>query len=207
MAGISRSRRAHVAWGGLVILAAGCSDTPVAPAGTDRVRPSYNTETGRLERITYDRNGDGRTDATTYMDGTAVVRAELDQNFDGTTDRWEHYARGTSRFSSPAAAGAGTSAGGALERVETTTRSDAQVTRWETYESGLLRRVEEDSDGDGRVDKWETWEHGSLRVVALDTRGKGTADRRLVYSADGQAPRLEVDATGSGVFEPAPVAR
>jgi len=71
---------------------ASCAQAPAPPAGNDRVKPSYDVQTGRLERITYDRNGDGRVDATTFMDGSAVVRAELDENFDGTIDRWEHYA-------------------------------------------------------------------------------------------------------------------
>jgi hypothetical protein len=130
------------------------------------------------------------------MNGTAVVRAELDENFDGVTDRWEHYAK-----ASPTAPDDG-GASRVLEKIESTTRRDGKITRWETYEGGVRRVVEEDQDGDGRVDKWETWEGGAPRVVALDTRGRGKPDRRFVYSADGQAPRLEVDESGSGTFRP-----
>jgi hypothetical protein len=206
MAGISMIRRTRVVSSALLTLAlsgAGpaCSPAAEPPAGNDRVKPSYDKQTGRLERITYDRNGDGRIDATTFMNGTAVVRAELDENFDGTTDRWEHYGPGNA-----AVAGAGPASGGVLERVETTTRPDGQITRRETYEDGALRSVEEDTDGDSRVDKWETWERGTLQVVALDTTGTGKADRRLVYSASGE-PRVEVDPDGTGTFTPAVATR
>jgi type IV pilus biogenesis protein CpaD/CtpE len=177
--------------------AAACTQTPARPAGTDRIKPAYNEKTGQLERITYDRNGDGKIDATTFMSGTAVVRAELDEDFDGVIDRWEHYAKGST--SSPNAAEATTRV---LEKVESTTRSDGKITRREMYEGGVRRAVEEDSDSDGRVDKWETWEGGALRVVAVDTHGRGKPDRRFVYPADGQAPRLEVDESGTGRFTP-----
>ena len=61
------------------------------PTGTSEVQPTYNRDSGRLERISYDRNRDTRMDAWLVMDGTRVIRAELDENFDGVVDRWEHY--------------------------------------------------------------------------------------------------------------------
>jgi hypothetical protein len=73
------------------------------PAGTSEVQPTYNRDTGRLERISYDRNRDTRMDAWLVMDGTRVVRAELDENFDGAVDRWEYYGG----QAVPAAAGSG----------------------------------------------------------------------------------------------------
>ena len=42
------------------------------PAGTSEVRPTYNRDTGRLERISYDRNRDTRMDAWLVMLGTSV---------------------------------------------------------------------------------------------------------------------------------------
>jgi hypothetical protein len=196
MARIRRFSRCVLAVGAVAFTSGACTQTSARPAGTDRVRPSYNEKTGQLERITYDRNGDGKIDATTFMSGTAVDRAELDENFDGVTDRWEHYAKSSTTES------LGAEALRVIEKVESTTRVDGKITRWETYEDGSRRAVEEDQDGDGRVDKWETWAGGAPRVVALDTRGRGKPDRRFVYSADGQAPRLEVDESGTGTFTP-----
>ena len=42
-----------------------------------------------------------------------------------------------------------------------------------------------------------------LTSVALDTGRRGTPDRRLVYTADGGAPRVETDPDGDGHFRPA----
>jgi len=181
-----------------VFLAVGCSRAPEIPKGNDQIKPTYNQKTGRLEKITYDRNHDGKVDAWTFMDGTRVVRAELDENNDGKVDRWEYYEAGTDN----AQAGAERPAG-VLTRVEDSTRHDGTVSRREYYEKGQRVRAEEDTDADGRVDKWETWADGALAMVLLDTNGDGKADRRLVYSADGSGPRFET-AGADGQFAPAP---
>ena len=165
---------------------------------TSEVQPTYNKDTGRLERISYDRNRDTRMDAWLVMDGTRVIRAELDENFDGVVDRWEYY--GDQAVSTAAAPGNGPVPRGTLVRAEQATRSDGKVNRRESYANGLLSSVEEDTNGDGRTDKWETWSGGTLKAMTLDTKGTGKPDRRLVYPADGSAPQLEVDRDGSGTF-------
>lgn len=191
---VTRSPRTALA---LVVLAAGgasCGRQAAPPAGRDGVVPSYNAVTGKLERITFDRNKDGTVDAWLYMDGTRAVRAELDENHDGAVDRWEHYRAGGE-------VEAGAMPRGELERAEQSTRFDGVVSRWETYERGRLSTVREDTSGDGRPDKWETWADGSLTEVALDTRNAGKPDRKIVYGGDGVAPQMLVDA-GDGTFRP-----
>jgi hypothetical protein len=194
MAVFSRVTRTALAVMVLAAIDAGCGRQTAQPAGRDGVVPSYNADTGKLERITFDRNKDGKVDAWLFMDGTRAVRAELDENHDGAVDRWEHYRAG------------GQGAGGAtprgeLERAEQSTRFDGVVSRWEAYESGRLSTVREDTSGDGRPDKWETWADGSLTEVALDTRNTGQPDRKIVYRGDGAAPEMLVDA-GDGTFRP-----
>lgn len=166
------------------------------PAGNKEVVPTYNAQTGRLERISYDRNKDGKPDAWLYMDGTRATRAELDENNDGTIDRWEYY-----RTDVPAPSG-GPTPRGELVKAEQAMRFDGKVSRWESYEKGRLAKVQEDTTGDGQPDKWETWTDGSLAEVALDTKGTGKADRRIVYPADGSTPKLLVDDKGDGTFHP-----
>lgn len=173
----------------------GC-EQPARPAGSTTVVPTYNAETGRLERISYDRDKDGKPDAWLYMDGTRATRAELDENNDGAIDRWEHY-----RTDVPTSTG-GSLPSGELLKAEQSTRFDGKVSRWETYEQGRLSKVEEDTTGDGQPDKWEIWADGSLAEVALDTKGRGKADRRIVYPAGGGSPQLLVDANGDGTFRP-----
>ena len=182
------------------VLAAGCSPAP-APAAGSRVSPTYRQDTGRLEKLDYDRNGDGRNDAWAYMNGTRLLRAELDEDFDGRVDRREFY--GVGRGGVREGGTAAVRGLGVLERVELVSASTGQAFRHETYDSGVLASADEDTDADGRPDKWERYAGGALTSVALDTRRRGVPDRRLVYAGDGGAPRIETDADGSGQFRPA----
>jgi hypothetical protein len=191
-----------LALAGMVGALGGCRQRPVgsSDATVATVEPSYDAKTGRLERITYDRNGDGKPDAWLDMDGTRVVSAELDEDYDGQVDRWEHYGE------QPGPPIARTSSGLSLPRsvllkAEEATRGGGKPTRWETYEQGRLVGVQEDTTGDGRVNKWETYSDGVLQMLALDTKGTGKPDRRILYPPDGSS-RLEVDEKGDGTFKP-----
>jgi hypothetical protein len=178
----------------------GCSDHP-APGVKGRVIPTYRADTRRLDKLAYDRNGDGREDAWAFMNGARLLRAELDDNFDGRVDRRELYAAGAS---DERAGGTAVIPGqGVLTRVELVSATTGTAFREETYEKGVLAAAQEDTDGDARTDKWERYEDGALASVALDTRHRGTPDRRLVYRRDGVAPRIETDPDGDGHFGPA----
>ena len=62
------------------ITVTGCSDAPAPALITERVSPTYRADTGRLEKLAYDRNGEGREDAWAFMDGARLLRAELDDD-------------------------------------------------------------------------------------------------------------------------------
>jgi hypothetical protein len=175
-----------------------------------RIEPVYDKETGKLQLLKYDGDGNAKIDTWSYMDGARVVRIEIDKDEDGKIDRWEHYAAdqklekiGLSRandgkpdvwsFVGP---------DGAVTRIEIATQKAGKATRTESYEHNALVRAQEDTDGDGKVDKWETYDGDHLSTVAFDTARRGFPDRRLVYGPGGSA-RVEVDPTGSGTFVPA----
>ncbi len=173
------------------------------------IEPIYDQQTGKLQLLKYDSNGNGKIDTWSYMDGARVVRIEIDSDEDGKIDRWEYYGPhqtlekiGSSR-ANDGHEDAWSYIGwdGAITRIELSTRHDGKVTRVEHYANHLLVRAEEDTDEDGKVDKWETFENGRLTSVAYDSTRRGTPDRRLLYGADGPA-RLEVDAAGNGRFVP-----
>lgn len=184
----------------IVVLAAlacgaGCRRAPE----NGRIQATYDPETGRLSELTYDANGDGRPDSWTHMDGTRLLRAEVDTDADGVIDRWEYYTPdrklekvGISRandgivdawvFEAP---------GGTVERIEVSTNRDGVVDRTEYYEGGRLVRADQDTNGDGATDKWETFSNGALTSVAFDTEGLGQPTRRLLYAPDGSLERIE----------------
>jgi hypothetical protein len=174
----------------IVGLATGCGGVVPSTDAAGRITPAYDETTGRLTRLAYDSNDNGRDDTWASMDGTRLITLEADENEDGTIDRWEHY---------PATSAAGPRQ--SPERIERATRLDGQVSRREYFEKGVLTRIEEDTDGNGAVDKWETYAGGALAVMALDTSGRGKPDRRLVYRPDGSLDRIEADPAGSGAFE------
>jgi hypothetical protein len=174
------------------------------------VEPVYDKQTGRLTLLKYDSNKNGVPDTFSYMDGTKVLRIEIDKDEDGKIDRWEYYDAdqklikvGFSRendgredawsYSAP---------DGSVARIEISTRRDGKVTRTEYYEKDTLVRAEEDTDEDGRIDKWDAYAIGRLASVAFDTAHRGFPDRRLLYAADGSG-QVEVDPDGTGHFTPA----
>ena len=192
------------------IMLAACGSAGRAPETKRRVEPVYDPQTGRLTLLKYDSQGGGKPDTFCYMDGSRVVRIEVDEDGDGRIDRWEYYGPGQqlekigfSRANDGKVdAWSYLNSDGSVSRIELSTRRDGRVDRIEHYEHDVLVRAEEDTDGDGIVDKWETYEGGRLASVAFDTAHHGRPDRRLVYGSSGQV-RVEVD-RGDGRFVAVP---
>lgn len=160
--------------------------------GGPEVSPVYNQETGKLEKLVSDKNGDGKIDTWAFMDGAVLKYIEQDRNGDGQPDRWEYYEEGT--ISRP----------GRILRADEANGSSRLVTRREQYEDGLIRRVIDDTDADSRPDKWETYDAGRLVRVDLDLVGKGYPSQRLTYGEGGVVTRVETDPDGDGIFAPVP---
>jgi hypothetical protein len=199
----------------LVAISVGaCTSKQRAADARSPFNPVYDKKTGKLTMLTFDSKKAGKIDTWSYMDGTRIVRIEIDRDGDGKVDRWEYYGAdqkvekiGLSRSNDGKVdAWAYPAADGSIARMEISTKRDDKVTRIEHYQAGILSRVEEDTQGSGRIDKWETYRDGALAIVAFDDQRRGTPTRRLVYMADGQV-RAEVDPQGTGNFVPAPAAK
>jgi len=137
---------------------------------------AFYDASGRVERLEYDSNGDGRTDQVALYDGASSPRRlEVDSDFDGKTDRWETYDES-----------------GKLLSVGTSRAHGDRPDMW-TYPGpgGATKRVEIDTDGDGKVDRWQELEGGRLVREDLDTDHDGRPDRRIHYDAQGRVARLE----------------
>ena len=162
--------------------------------------PVYNKDSGRLEQLVTDSNGDGKVDTRAFMEGRTLRRIEVDRNGDGSPDRFEFYGEAPPERVVP-----NSPLGRAeIERVEESNGPDKQISRREFYERGELARVEDDSNNDGRLDRWEMYESGVLARIDMDLKGSGFPTRRLVYRRDGTIDRVEVDPEGSGVWREAP---
>jgi len=156
---------------------------------------------GRLQRIEYDSNGDGKPDHVAHHDGEKIPHLlEVDEDFDGRTDRWEDYdARGV-------LARVGVSRGGVDRpdlwvvpgpdgltpaRKEYDDDGDGRVDRAEALNAGVVTMVEVDADRDGRMDRWRNLAGGRLQAEEVDTDGDGKPDRRIRYGDKGQVVGLE----------------
>jgi hypothetical protein len=154
---------------------------------------------GRLQRLEYDANGDGRPDQIAHHDGARTPRTiEVDEDHDGTVDRWEDYdAAGKLTRVGTSRRGRGpdvwTTAGpdGQPARREYDEDGDGRPDRAETLQAGALRGVEIDQDRDGRPDRWQSWDRGRLVAEELDTDRDGQPDRRLRYGEDGRVLGLD----------------
>lgn len=188
------------------------------------VKATYDPKTGRLTELIYDANHNGKPDSVARMDGTRILRIEVDTDESGVPDRWDYYdaerrltKMGWSRrHDGVEDAWTYRDTNGNVSRIEISTRRNGRSDRVEFYEQGAMVGVEEDQDGDGRIDKWETYaiepgtkpEDGRYAVTSMawDSRHRGIPEKRFVYGAGGKVVRVDV-ADDRGRFEtPAPTA-
>src|SRR5262245_15350526 len=138
----------------ILVTACGSATTTEAAAEAKKDVQSEYDKSGRLSRLTYDRDGDGKIDTWGYMDGSRVVRVEVDEDGDGKVDRWEYHRDPKTTNSSTGSTGS-RNAGSAreaddgdptVERIDRATKHDGKVSRHEYFDNGVLTRIEEDTD-------------------------------------------------------------
>ena len=195
-----------------VIVSVACSSQAAPPQNA-----TYDPETGRLQTLTADVNKNGTDDTVTYMDGTRILRIELDLDENGKVERWDFYGEngevdkvGFSRLNDGVMdAQAFYDGAGVLARMDVSTRRDGTFDRIETYERGVLTRSADDTNGDGQADKWDDYApvtaagaepEYAVTSTAFDDSGSGRPERRFVYGAGGRIERVELDPDGDGVF-------
>jgi hypothetical protein len=198
---------------GAVLLSA-CSESD------ESLRAHYDHQTGRLLKLEVDTNHNGIVDTVSFMDGSHIVRVELDLDENGKTERWDFYKPdgtlekvGFSRLNDGIMdAQAFYQPEKVLARMEVSTKRDGQFDRVEFYQNGALTRAQEDTNGDGKADKWDSYkpvEHPkpgepayTITSTEFDDSGSGRPERRFVYGPGGVIARVEIDRSGSGKFEP-----
>ncbi len=192
------------------------------PAG-EQPRAEYDETTGRLREIVFDANKNGKNDTVSYMDGTRIVRIELDLDENGKVERWDFY-RPDGKLDKVGLASqndgvmdsqAFYTAGGELQRIEISTKRDSRFDRTEFYEKNVLVRSQDDANGDGRPDKWDEYtarpDHPpgepayAITATAFDDSGSGRPERRFVYGPNGSIARVEADPDGTSRWQVRPV--
>lgn len=155
---------------------------------------------GTLRQMKLDSNGDRKADVFAYFSGRNTPdRLEIDENRDGTIDRWEEYnAEGVMlRYAT-------SRKGGRPERfvevdpvtratiqVETDADHDGRRERLELFVSGRLSRAEIDTDGDGKRDRVQDWGPGYLASEEIDRDGDGRPDIRITHTKAGAISKVE----------------
>ena len=196
-----------------LVAIAGCS----RPEG-DRPRALYDPRTGRLSQLSFDFNRNGRNDSVGYMEGTRVLRIELDADENGKVERWDIYGADrkvekvglSQRNDGVMDSEAFYTAAGALAYIRISTRRDGRYDRTEYYENNVLVLGADDTNGDGRADKWDTYRPDpdaapnmppyAITSTAFDDSGRGRPERRFIYGPWGSIARVELDPDGDGVF-------
>ena len=205
---MSRRLLAAIALGACAAVPAGCRD-PEQERLKATTQATYDPKTGKLTRLTADLNKDGTIDAYTYMDGTKVLRTELDADQDGRIEKWEYHGDDgkvnkvvlSREKNGKPDAWLYPGPDGRPVRAEMSSEQDEKkIDRWEWYENSKVARAEEDASGDGKVDKWETYANGDLVSVMLDEDYDGKADRRLNYGPGGRIVSIDSEPDGSGRF-------
>ncbi|MGE0453003.1 MAG: hypothetical protein AB7O37_02525 [Vicinamibacteria bacterium] len=162
-------------------------------------KPVYDAQ-GKLDRVEYDRNGDGRADQIARHNGKRLPELlEDDDDFDGQTDRWAYYdAAGVLVKVGASRRGAGRpdfwayqDRDGKITRQEYDSNGDGKLDRVEIMKDGRVDLVEVDANDDGRPDRWQKWQGSELIFENLDTDGDGKPDKRLRYGPKGEVIGLE----------------
>jgi hypothetical protein len=128
------------------ILLSGCQDPTLGKASPPPYLlvekgpyQSFYGADGKIERLAYDRNGDGTADTVVLYNPDGKPReAQIDTDLDKVIDRWEYFE------------------GTVLTRVGFTRHKPGGPDYWEVVEpDGTISRREYDDDGDGKVDRSE----------------------------------------------------
>jgi hypothetical protein len=185
------------------IAATACGSASTTEAAA-KMKPEYN-ESGRLTRLTYDRNGDGKIDTWGYMDGSRVLRIEVDDNGDGQIDRWEYHtdpkgsagsngsdgskgSRGSDGSKGSDGSTGSTGSTGSIGSIGSSSGDAGDVT---------LERIDRATKFDGKISRREYFEHGALTRIEEDTDGDGKIDKWETYSA-GTLATLAIDTKARG---------
>ena len=120
------------------LFSASCAE-PRTPQPDAAVQAVYDPATGRLQQLRLDTDKNGAVDTVSFMDGTRLIRIEVEKDEDGRVERWEYY--GPERR---------------LEKVGFSRANDGKEDAWSfSGVDGSVVRVDISTERDGRVTRTE----------------------------------------------------
>jgi hypothetical protein len=131
------------------------------------IAPGTWDNPGALEvaRYSLDADQDGRPEQIRYYDreSEALLRVELDRDYNGKLDAWQDYEAG------------------ALVRRTLDEDGDGKPDTWETYANGRMASREVDRNRDGKRDAFYNYQADSLVQEQHDGDGDGKVDLVIKY--------------------------
>jgi hypothetical protein len=185
---------------GFALLASACGGTkartgePRSAPAESASRPMPGGQEGATRNIrSADLDNDGRpevikyykmvTDPKTGEQKSALVRQDIDVNWDGRIDIWRYFGEN-----------------GLVEKEEWDTDFDGKVDEIRYFEEGVLVRSERDRNNDGRFDVVRHYRAGKLERKESDTNGDGRVDR-WEYFNDNVLERIGIDKDHDGTVD------
>ncbi|MBO4698430.1 hypothetical protein J5690_02310 [bacterium] len=187
-----------------------------------------NEKTGETSNRIYlkimDLNHDSRFDLWRFfdIDSGAVLKEELDLDFDGKIDRTDYYIDGVVRrsefdfqFDEKTDIIKSFDEKGVIVLIESDQNGDGNVDYWEFYRNGVLERMEKDTDKDGKSDVFKRpGDTGFTGIVDVDARfeipeetpapeAEEPASEETVPASEEAAPASEEAAQASAEAAPA----
>lgn len=198
-----------------------------------------NGKTGETQLRIYvkmmDLNHDSKLDLWRFfdIDSGAVIKEELDLDFDGRIDRTDYYINGVVRrsefdfqFDKTPDIVKSFDEKGAVILIESDENGDGKPDYWEYYKNGVMERMEKDLDGDGKSDVFKRpGDSGFTGIVDVDARfeipeetaqqentensvsaGEAASTNEVKPEADAEEPKTEEQKTEEAKTETAAAA-
>jgi len=141
-----------------------------------------STEGGGNYTFEFDRNGDGKNDASYHYEKGIIARTELDRNFDSANDYWEWYEDGLA------------------SRGESDDNFDGKIDSWFTNKNGNWWLSKHDTDINGVPDVFNNFEHGVIKLAVWRPNESKKFARIEFYEKAIKAREL-LDTTGDGLID------
>lgn len=136
-------------------------------------------ENGAVIKEELDLDFDGKIDAADYYLNGIVRRREIDFQFDEKTDVWKHFDEK-----------------GMLILIESDTTGNGKIDYWEYYNKAVIERIEKDTDGDGKPDIFKrSGDADFTKIMNTSEKFESTSTPEIEEKPEDELPEDAADQT------------